>query len=162
MEGDRFTGAVIRGRDGDLRRVRAQLTVGADGLRSRVARALGGQHLGWPARVAFVAHVTGVPAMADRAEMHVSGGDMSVAIRAGHPWRWWCRNGAPRRVSNTSWAQPVPRRCGRVQAQPRPGVLVTGPFAARARRVTAPGVLLVGNAADFFDPFTGRYLRGTG
>lgn len=35
-------------------------------------------------------------------------------------------------------------------------VLVTGPFASRARRVTAPGALLVGDAADFFDPFTGQ------
>ena len=46
---------------------------------------------------------------------------------------------------------------GRVQAQCIVReVLVTGPFAARARRVTAPGALLVGDAADFFDPFTGE------
>jgi flavin-dependent dehydrogenase len=35
-------------------------------------------------------------------------------------------------------------------------VLATGPFATRARRVTADGALLVGDAADFFDPFTGE------
>jgi len=166
MEGDHVTGAVIRGRDGDLRRVRAQLTVGADGLRSRVARALGGQHLGWPARVAFVAHVAGVPAMADRAEMHVSGqGYVGLnAIGGG--------------VTNVALVVPQQRAAlaagrveayfmeeldrfpgvrGRVQAQRIVReVLVTGPFAARARRVTAPGVLLVGDAADFFDPFTGE------
>jgi menaquinone-9 beta-reductase len=34
-------------------------------------------------------------------------------------------------------------------------VLVTGPFAARSRCITAPGCLLVGDAADFFDPVTG-------
>jgi flavin-dependent dehydrogenase len=34
-------------------------------------------------------------------------------------------------------------------------VLVTGPFAARSRCITAPGSLLVGDAADFFDPVTG-------
>jgi len=34
-------------------------------------------------------------------------------------------------------------------------VLVTGPFAAWSGRVTVPGGLLVGDAADFFDPVTG-------
>jgi flavin-dependent dehydrogenase len=35
-------------------------------------------------------------------------------------------------------------------------VLVTGPFARWSRRTTAEGALLVGDAADFFDPFTGQ------
>ena len=35
-------------------------------------------------------------------------------------------------------------------------VLVTGPFAQWSRRSIAPGALLVGDAADFFDPFTGQ------
>jgi flavin-dependent dehydrogenase len=37
-------------------------------------------------------------------------------------------------------------------------VLVTGPFASRARRAWLPegGLALVGDAADFFDPFTGE------
>jgi flavin-dependent dehydrogenase len=35
-------------------------------------------------------------------------------------------------------------------------VLVTGPFAARSRRVVTDGAALVGDAADFFDPFTGE------
>jgi flavin-dependent dehydrogenase len=34
-------------------------------------------------------------------------------------------------------------------------IMATGPFAAWSRRVTAPGALLIGDAADFFDPFTG-------
>jgi flavin-dependent dehydrogenase len=35
-------------------------------------------------------------------------------------------------------------------------VLATGPFASAARRAWAPGAALVGDAADFFDPFTGE------
>ena len=46
---------------------------------------------------------------------------------------------------------------GRVQpAELARRVLVTGPFAATASRVTADGALLLGDAADFFDPFTGE------
>ena len=35
-------------------------------------------------------------------------------------------------------------------------VLATGPFASAARQAWAPGAALVGDAADFFDPFTGE------
>jgi flavin-dependent dehydrogenase len=35
-------------------------------------------------------------------------------------------------------------------------VVATGPFASRARRAWSPGAALVGDAADFFDPFTGE------
>src|SRR6185295_11404023 len=34
--------------------------------------------------------------------------------------------------------------------------MATGPFAAWSGRVTADGAALVGDAADFFDPFTGE------
>ena len=35
-------------------------------------------------------------------------------------------------------------------------VRAVGPFTSRARRAWAPGAALVGDAADFFDPFTGE------
>jgi flavin-dependent dehydrogenase len=38
-------------------------------------------------------------------------------------------------------------------------VLVTGPFAAWSGRVVTDGALLVGDAADFFDPFTGEGIH---
>jgi len=46
---------------------------------------------------------------------------------------------------------------GRIdRAKKKREVLVTGPFAATSSRVTAAGALLVGDAAEFFDPFTGE------
>jgi menaquinone-9 beta-reductase len=48
----------------------------------------------------------------------------------------------------------VSRRVGEGRLARR--VLATGPFAAWSGRVTADGAALVGEAADFFDPFTGE------
>src|SRR6185436_8211823 len=41
-------------------------------------------------------------------------------------------------------------------AMPADAAAAIGPFASHARRAWAPGALLVGDAADFFDPFTGE------
>src|SRR6185503_54329 len=49
---------------------------------------------------------------------------------------------------------PVARRIERASVV-RP-VLATGPFSAWSGRVTADGAALLGDAADFFDPFTGE------
>jgi flavin-dependent dehydrogenase len=166
QENGRVVGAEVRSGAGPVRPVRAALVVGADGLRSLVARALGGQVAGWPSRHAFVAHIDGVRGMGDAAEMHVSGSgyvglnaiggaitNVALVVPSGMVKR------AAGRTTEFFLEQleRFPGVAGRV---PAPGivrqVMVTGPFAARARRVTAPGALLVGDAADFFDPFTGE------
>lgn len=159
-------GAVVRDDQGRLRTMRASLVLGADGLRSTVARRLGPRHHGVPRRVAFVAHVAGVDRLDDVAEMHVGregyvglnpigGGVANVALVV------------PRRVATGAKGDPTgffysmlerqPGVAGRVhRTGERRAVLVTGPFAARSARVTAPGALLLGDAAEFFDPFTGE------
>ena len=72
-------------------------------------------------------------------------------------------NSAARAVSNDrtaffeQWLRDRPQLAPRVAAARRvTPVLATGPFASHARRAWAPGVALVGDAADFFDPFTGE------
>src|SRR5882672_3916534 len=65
------TGALLRDDTGKLQEVRARLTVGADGLRSLVARRGSRRTLGAPARIGFVAHVAGVRDLGSSAEMHV-------------------------------------------------------------------------------------------
>lgn len=159
-------GAVVRDAHGRRHVIHARMTVGADGLRSIVARRLGGQRHGVPRRVAFVAHVAGVPDLTGSAEMHVGhhgyaglnaigGGITNVALvvpaaRA---------RAAGGRAEEFFFAAlhafaGVRGRVERARLTRR--VLVTGPFAATASRVTADGALLLGDAADFFDPFTGE------
>jgi menaquinone-9 beta-reductase len=165
-DGGAVAGAVVRDPAGRRHALRARLTVGADGLRSLVARRLGPRSHGRPRRIAFVAHVDGVTGMGDSAEMHV-GPSGYVGLN-------------PIGAGRTNVALVIPARRGgeargRVEAfflealGAFPGlhervaagalarrVLATGPFAAWSGRVTADGAALVGDAADFFDPFTGE------
>src|SRR5437870_455953 len=55
------------------------------------------------------------------------------------------------------WLRARPQLAPRVaHARRVTAAIATGPFASHARRAWAPGVALVGDAADFFDPFTGE------
>ena len=165
-DGGAVAGALVRGPDGRHTPIRARLTIGADGLGSLVARRLGRRHQSLPRRVAFVAHVTGVAEMGRTAEMHVGrtgyvglnriGTDLyNVALVIPQAAAAAARGNVSEFFFQMLAAFPGVR--GRVD--PRRlvrEVLVTGPFAARSGRVSAAGALLVGDAADFFDPFTGQ------
>jgi flavin-dependent dehydrogenase len=165
-DGGAVSGAVVRDARGDRHSIRARLTIGADGLRSVVARRLGPRWHGRPRRVAFVAHVAGVPGLSDVAEMHVGaegyvglnplGGDVAnVALVVPADAARAARGRAD--AFFHEWLGRFPGVRGRVDpCRTVRGVLATGPFAARSGRVTADGALLVGDAADFFDPFTGE------
>jgi flavin-dependent dehydrogenase len=159
-------GAMLRRPDGRHTPIRARLTVGADGLNSLVARRLGGRHYALPHRMAFVAHVAGVSGMGRTAEMHVGtagyvglnrvGADLyNVALVVPQASAAGARGNAARFFF--AMLEGFPGVRGRVDPRRLAReVLVTGPFASRAARVSAAGALLVGDAADFFDPFTGQ------
>jgi flavin-dependent dehydrogenase len=163
----RIIGVRVLTRDGETLH-RAHVVVGADGLRSVVARRLGLARVGrWPRRIALVAHYRGIDDVGDCGEMHVErdgyaglanvgGGLTNVAVvvpaRSG---REIAAAGAAAFFESWLGARPhlTPRFARAERASP---VLATGPFASHARRAWAPGGALVGDAADFFDPFTGE------
>ena len=150
--------------------IRARVTIGADGLRSLVARRLGLRHSGWPRRLAFTAHYRDVAEVGDRGEMHigrpgyvglgpVGGGVTTVALVL--PLEAARQRAVSLRDGLVGELQRFPALRGRFDgATLARGVLATGPFAQWSRHAVAPGggALLVGDAADFFDPFTGQGL----
>jgi len=146
---------------------RAKLTVGADGLRSTIGRRLGlTRYASWPRRIALVTHYRGIVGIGRWGEMHVErdgyvgladvgNGETNVALvvsaRAARLIR-----GDPAGFL-TAWIARRPHLAPRfADAERVSEVCATGPFAQHARRAWAPGAALVGDAADFFDPFTGE------
>jgi geranylgeranyl reductase family protein len=143
---------------------RARVVVGADGLRSMVARRLGKVYSSPPHRIAFTAHVADAADVVDVGEMHVGrpgyvglgpigAGVTTVALvlpvkEAKRGQHFFAELNRFPGVAGRFQARNIVRR-----------VLATGPFARWSRRPIAGGrggALLVGDAADFFDPFTGQ------
>ena len=162
----RVTGVDALDERGERRTLSASIVVGADGLRSVVARRLdlAATRLA-QRRVAFVTHFAGID-MGDSGEMHVDhdgylgladvgGGMTNVAVVVPRS-RAREASGDPAGFVD-AWIRRrrhvAPRFAKAVRVTP---VLATGPFASAARRAWAPGAALVGDAADFFDPFTGE------
>ncbi len=153
--------------DGAASDVRARLTIGADGLRSVIARKLGvARRLPWPRRIAFVTHYRGVRGIGERGEMHVEregylgianvgGGETNVALVV--PAARARQLGSDPAAYLDYWLRGRPQLAHRFDDAERVSrVAATGPFASAVRRAWAPGAALVGDAADFFDPFTGE------
>jgi flavin-dependent dehydrogenase len=157
---------MVRSEDGTTE-IHARHVVGADGLRSVVARRLGlARRFAWPERFAFVAHYASVAEMGDCGEMHVfddgycgladvgagitnvavvvtaSGARAAAGDAAGFMGRWIAAHQAL--AARFAGARRVD------DVQP------TGPFGSRTRQAWARGATLVGDAADFYDPFTGE------
>jgi len=143
--------------------LRARVVVGADGLRSIVARRLGRVFTTPPRRLAFTAHVSAVRDVHDLGEMHVGAsgyvglgpiGDGVTTVALVVPFK-----DAQRGARFFEELDRFPGIAGRFDpARVVRPVLATGPFARWSRRPVAKGggALLVGDAADFFDPFTGQ------
>lgn len=163
-QGERVVGVLCA----DGGEVRARVIVGADGLRSVVVRRLGLLRRSPRLRkIAFTAHVQNAGDLAERGELRVQGrvcvgvapvgegiANVVVVVPGGT-----AIGGDP-----AGFFDEMVERFGLVGVQRVDDVLSTGPFDWPVRRAVADGVLLVGDAAGYYDPFTGqgifRALRG--
>lgn len=167
----------LRPRGGPPVVVRPRVVVGADGLRSRVARSLGlaARERG-PGRLSLTCRVRGVPPGTwRRADGGGPGGLRGRLSVHGGVTLGLAPVDGPGAVGNATVVTSARRRGRRVAGDARgfveevlaarlPGADVevvdgpwaSGPFRQPVRRRWAPGVVLVGDAAGYFDPFTGQ------
>jgi len=162
-KGPAVQGILVRHRSGD-ELVDTRVLVGADGLRSVVARALGGTRRVGERRLALVAQLADVTGLHGVGEIFVGGhgyagvaplpggaANVAVVLRAAAAPRG-------RTAEQLFWSELArfPAVFDRVRGRPvLRSVLATGPFGWRSRRTVVDGALLVGDAAHFFDPITG-------
>lgn len=147
--------------------VRARLVIAADGVHSTLARRLGlVRRVRWLQHVALVTHYAGVSPMRPWGEMFlIPAGyiglapvsdvlaNVSVVVRAAHL-------AAAQETPEVFFAQTVqahPELQQRFTSAVRVSkLLTTGPMAQRTACPQHDGILFIGDAAGFFDPFTGQ------
>jgi geranylgeranyl reductase family protein len=148
-------------------RLPARLVVAADGRRSVVARKLGLLHGHRTLRkFAVRAYWRGVDGLTDHGEMHVvRGGYCGIApLGDGQANVTFVLDRPEMRASGgdlEGFYRRVLRRWPRIverlaRAETTGPARAIGPLALEARRVSVPGAVLVGDAAGFYDPFTGE------
>jgi menaquinone-9 beta-reductase len=167
LEGDSVRGVTGRPPGGEEETFRARVTVGADGRNSILARSLG--LFRWRSshrRLALGRHYEGIQPAGDGAEICVGrsfygilnhqkhgSGNVSIVVHSAGLEAWKGRLDA--------WfdalLSEIPSLRDRLEsAQPVESVRALGPLAHYATRVSVDGALLAGDAAGFYDPFTGE------
>lgn len=162
---------VLMSQAGTGARVTGAVVVVADGARSAMRTALGlSRTVRWPSRLGLVAHYHGgEPMPGDVGQMHVSslgycglaplpgaGINVGLVVHAGG-------RGIPRLPATRimdDWIQSHPALATLLEGHRRvSSVRGMSPVGARSRACAGPGFLMVGDAAGFFDPFTGEGIH---
>jgi len=158
-------GAWIRDRTTEREElVTADWTVGADGVRSTIARLVGVERpVRFPRRLGLVAHYSGADGLTDHGEMHIGaggyvglapmpGGELNVGMAL--PLDGASGNSRARFEAAIAAIPAVAQRLA--GAQRLTPIRGAAPIGHRVSRVAGPGWLLIGDAAGFVDPFTGE------
>lgn len=154
-------------RHGKEETVEARFAIAADGLRSPLARALGLVERRAPHRIALVTHMAGVEGLDEYGEMHASpaGGycgiapfyDGSAVVSMVVDERDGRRIGGDRAGYLRAALACYPRLSRRTHhARLCKPVLATSGLSQHARRFYGQRVALAGDAAGYYDPFTGE------
>ncbi len=166
VEGRRVVGVDAIDGSGAQLALRAPLVVAADGRASIVAQRLGLRRRPPLARMALVTYVVGLRDLRDHGEIFVDPPDyailnpvapdvanVSLVVPLAHAAPWSARLDA----FFTARARQLPRLAQRLAgARLAAPVRALGPLAVRVAPPRVGGVLLVGDAAGFYDPFTGE------
>jgi 2-polyprenyl-6-methoxyphenol hydroxylase-like FAD-dependent oxidoreductase len=165
--GERIAGLTMSDAGGALHEVRARWTIGADGCGSVVARDAGLVRHSWKRpRFAIGGHYTGFGAFDGFIEMYVGGGAyfalnplggdrtnvmVVVAKRQLEAWSRFVDRGIAGKA-----AELAQGRRSFAGAQLDGARAAIGPLAHDVRAPIAAGLVLVGDAAGFLNPFTGQ------
>ena len=168
VEGGLVRGVKAENAEGAPVELRSRLVVGADGRASVVAHALGLVRPHRLRRMALIQHVSGIEELDDRGEIYVDPPDYSilnpvapgivnvslvVPLAHAKPYRARLETFMDARLRQL---RHVPARLAGMKAEGP--VMAMGPLAYRVGEPRVGGVLLAGDAAGFYDPFTGEGL----
>lgn len=163
---DRVNGVRVMARRGE-QKITARWVVGADGVHSTVARLLGVQAAPPLRRLGLAAHYSGLP-MSDVGEMHLRGGDycalnpltggivnVGPVVDVPQPGEVATAGGIEAYFEQVCDRFPGVR--DKLRGAERIGpVRGVGPMSSASKQQAGLGWLLVGDAAGFYDPFTGE------
>jgi flavin-dependent dehydrogenase len=158
------TGVRFADRDARVHDVRARLVVGADGRASVVAERLGCRRPHALRRMALVTYVAGLESCRDLGEIFVDPPDyailnpiapdrvnLALVVPLAHAVRWSDRLDDFMAARVRQLPHLARRLAGATRVAP---IRALGPLAHRVALPKTGGVLLVGDAGGFYDPFT--------